>query len=1250
MRRLFHASWIALFVLVLAALAAFYWVGFTESGLHRLATYLSGRVGPVTLRIEGVRGTLSYGADVEHFVLDHRRVHIEVDHAHVNLSMIGLFALNIHVPRATADRLLVQVLPLPDEKSDWKPHFLRGPLTIEAPSVQVKNGTLIATNSRRFDVTDVEAGGLVRAYTIRFYKARLDWSGLKLQAEGSLKAATPFGLAGSARFTFDTPGQPGWLANASFDGSLDRLPVKGALTQPLSATFDGVASMLTSPSWNWSALTQVHQLDLHAWGAGNALGVITGTLTLGGDRDGLHASGTLTPAGLRSGPVQVTFEGSYADRVLTARTLQLLHRASGSLLSATGGIGIVPKGPQLDLQGQWQNFRWPLYDGNAPVHSTGGEFSLRGVRPFALHAAGGLRVRQLPEMRFSANGQLATDHLALEEGTVQAWGGQSSVQGEARWAPSASWQLSGQMRGLHLEQLRPTFPGLLNFRFEAEGQGLGASGSLLARLRDLSGTVRGQRAGGQGQVDLAGDDWRLTNVRLQLGATRISADGRVGAHNDLRFDIDASDLALLSENARGQLRARGEIQDGAPWPAVQLEATGANIVWDRLAIGAVTAKVDYDAVDRGRADVAISARMLRLGERSADGIQLTSSGTAAAHHVSLQMRAPQLQLSAAGDGVLSGGLWQWQIADLRAEDGRDLKLSLEAPASLRVSANDSSLDRLCLHGTQSRICASGSDRAGQRSATVSAENLPLAALTAGLSDATQFDGTLGVEAHVMAEPDAPWRGQLRGQLRSAVVRHRLGSGRTESFNLGTGDVSGDLDGQGLSLTAALDAGDAGKLTGQASARPDDGPWQAWPLAGRVQLATNALALLDSYLPQIDRASGRVSADLQLAGTLGAPLLNGTLSVRDALVDAYQVNLAVRELNLDATLRDNVLEVDGTAAAGVGGKARFKGNLKWQDKLPYGDLHVTGESLLVVNIPEAKIYASPDVDLRMTGRRIDVTGTVELPYARLEQPDTLTSAVRASGDEVLVEEEQDEPGERTQVYSNVTLRLGDRVTINTTGLQGRLSGSITAVSDESGFNRGTGELNVEEGKYTAYGRKLDITRGRLIYKSSPLGDPGVDLRAVKQFPDITAGVNVRGSLAAPSVTFFSDPTIPQSQIVSLLLAGGSLDSVQNQTTSGDAAARSNAASASMLLQGSAILAQQFGNRLGAEVSVEQNLQKDTSLVLGRYLSPRLYVSYGIGLAEAINTIKMTYTIGDRWTLRTEAGQARSADLVYTIKKK
>ncbi|MDC4205968.1 MAG: translocation/assembly module TamB domain-containing protein [Candidatus Manganitrophus sp.] len=57
-------------------------------------------------------------------------------------------------------------------------------------------------------------------------------------------------------------------------------------------------------------------------------------------------------------------------------------------------------------------------------------------------------------------------------------------------------------------------------------------------------------------------------------------------------------------------------------------------------------------------------------------------------------------------------------------------------------------------------------------------------------------------------------------------------------------------------------------------------------------------------------------------------------------------------------------------------------------------------------------------------------------------------------------------------------------------------------------------------------------------------------------------------------------------------------------------------------------------------------EETKLVIGRYLSPRFYVSYGIGLFEAANTLSLRYTINQKLTLRAESGEESSLDLLYT----
>jgi hypothetical protein len=88
------------------------------------------------------------------------------------------------------------------------------------------------------------------------------------------------------------------------DGDLDEIAITGAITEPMSASFVGTASSLTS-DWQWQGQSQLKRLDLTAWGAGDALGIITGTLQLGGDRNGFRAQGPLTPPGLKAGALQL---------------------------------------------------------------------------------------------------------------------------------------------------------------------------------------------------------------------------------------------------------------------------------------------------------------------------------------------------------------------------------------------------------------------------------------------------------------------------------------------------------------------------------------------------------------------------------------------------------------------------------------------------------------------------------------------------------------------------------------------------------------------------------------------------------------------------------------------------------------------------------------------------------------------------------------------------------------------------------
>jgi translocation and assembly module TamB len=1248
-RPLLHTSWILLVALALLAGSAIYYVGWTPGGLQRLVSLSNRRLGHVTLQISGARGTLHDGVHIDRVEVDHERVQIIATGLDGRVALLPLLWQTIRVAHLKIGDLRIHVLPHPQPSgAPWQPHFLVGLLNIQSEDLHVAHAELISPSGVTLTADRLHAVAQVGAKDIRVFDSTMLYAGFEVRSTGTVHAAAPIQLQGETRLSMNAEGQPPWLANAQFEGDLDRLPITGALLAPFNADFHGAALALTG-EWHWLGDSQVRDLDLRAWGLGNALGIVHGAVHLAGDRNGFGAQGALDPPGLKAGALAVNFSGKYAAHVLEVSRVTFLHRASGAQLSGAGSIGIEPGGPRLDLHGDWQQVRWPLAAADANVHSADGSYTLSGLRPFALSASGALQVLTLPAMRFSASGHIEHNGLDMPDVALEAFGGHAQLRADAQWAPLERWSIDGSMRGLNIAALRPAISGRLDFNVAATGQGFGAGGALQAKFTALGGNVRGQRASGRAGIALSGDDWLLQQVQLQLGATHLEADGRLGEHPDLRFSIDASDLALLHNGARGQLRATGHYRSDARNPLLQARVSGTALEYEGARLQAVNADIDFEPQGNGRADINLQLDQFSAGARRIAHLALTTAGTTAAHRYSFELRAPPYQLQAGGEAQYADGVWHAGIDAFTAGDGGALHMSLAAPATLvaALAGEPLQLGHFCLHDTQATLCAELSRQDGRSQLSLHAANVPLRTLTAGLGSETEFDGRVSLDAQAEAAGDAPWTGSVTGTLADASLRHHLSSGRVESFSLGTGNVQAKLDAGGLSASVGLDAGAGGNIAGHLEARNDGGTLHDWPLSGEVRLQTHSLGFIDSYVAQVDRVSGQLDANLALTGTLAALGFNGDLKLTDAEVDAYQINLSLRELNFEARLRDTVLQLSGSTRAGADGHAQFDGELAWRDLLPYGQLHLSGENLRVINIPEARVQASPDVRMKFAGRRIDVTGTVNLPYARLQRPDQLTNAVRASGDEIIVSVNQAPPGESFHVFSDLTLVLGERVTIDTLGLVGRLSGSLRTVADDSGFNRGTGELQVEEGKYTAYGRKLDIERGKLQFKNGPLNDPVIDLRAIKKFPDITAGVNVRGTLRAPRMTFFSDPAVSQSQIVSLLLAGGSLESVQNNT---DPTQRSNEARNNMLLQGSALLFQQFGGKVGLDdVSVESGLNNDTSLVLGRYLSPRLYISYGISLAEAINTIKMRYTIGDHWTIKTEAGTARSADLVYTIER-
>ena len=1238
-RALLLIAIVVVVALIVAPLAGGYAVLYTAGGAQWVVNHLPHRLGGVTLEITGLRGTVAGGLHVDRVEIDHELVHLTFQDITGHVAVAPLLLQTVRAPHASIADALIEVKRRVHPPIPSPPSFLPRWLLISAEDARVAQVRLKVYNGAHLEVSGLTAAAVIRHEAIRVFQADGLLDGMRVSALGELQAKDPLGIVAKGHLDWHPQGQPAYVFDATARGDLSRLSIVARTASPFRADVTGQLIDLTG-HLHYVASIFLHQFGLSPWGVHGPIEDVSGRLTASGDLNTFTAKGPVNPGGLHAGVFDAQFEGGFAHHVLTIRHAEARHIDSGAHLTGSGTVTVTDNGPRLDLRGSWNDFRWPLVGREAAVRSAAGTFALEGVLPYRVHLSGDLRAAELPVMPVDVEGTFGKDGATFSRADVDLYGGHTTASGQVTWAPVGNFSVSGRATNIDPSNFRTDLPGSLSFDYSVSGRGFDPKGSLAASFSALSGKLRGASAAGSGNVARSGKTWTFSALKVNLGSTSLNLDGTVDDAMNLRFGLTAQDLSLLSPEARGQLKAAGILSGTFRDPSLVGNAHGVNIDYQGVKIAGVDADIDFEPDAAGKSSN-VDARLHGLSYRNhrIDAARLTLSGPPSNYVVHLTATLPGLDASVQAHGAYAAESFKGQLTGLAFTNKEALHLTLDRPVDLQASLANLRVEWLCLVGSPGSVCADAEWSPAHWATTVMMNELPLNTLTAGMTPSVQYLGTINGLARLGAGATENLQGTLRAELADAEIAHRLASKKVERTRIGSGTVNVALAPNLVTARADLGDGQVGTLHAQLSVQRTTPEWANMPVTGEVHAQSAQADLITLYVPDIDRAAGLFSLDAQVTGTLGAPKLAGLFKVSNGEIDVYQVNLTLRAIELQAQLDDGGLDFKGSARVGAG-TVDANGHMEWVNLQPHGKFHLGGTNLRVADLPEAVIDASPNLDFVIDGRRINVTGDVAVPYAKI-QPKDITTAVRTSDDERIVGSEPDDPSKRFEVNTTIKLSLGSKVSVDAMGLTARIGGAVTITSGTDPITRASGALNILDGKYAAYGRLLDIDSGTLDYGAPPgvpIDNPIVRITAKKEFPDVTAYIDVRGTLRQPSLSFRSDPPLPQSQVVSLILAGGSLESAQNR--GGNIA----------LGQGVAMLAQQYGSILGIQdAGLESDINNDTSVVLGRYLNPRLYVSYGISLTEQLNTFKLRYTLGDHWTLKAEVGQAQGADLVYTISK-
>ena len=149
-----------------------------------------------------------------------------------------------------------------------------------------------------------------------------------------------------------------------------------------------------------------------------------------------------------------------------------------------------------------------------------------------------------------------------------------------------------------------------------------------------------------------------------------------------------------------------------------------------------------------------------------------------------------------------------------------------------------------------------------------------------------------------------------------------------------------------------------------------------------------------------------------------------------------------------------------------------------------------------------------------------------------------------------------------------------------------------------------ESGLEQLSIQAFGQRLEIVDGSVRFEDVPADNPYIRIRAEREIFGNTqvrrAGVLVAGTLSRPTVEAYTTPLTTEERALTLLVTGSDFD---------------------------------LERGIGA-------------IDFGTYIAPRVYASYGIGLFDNENVIRVRYDLKRGFGITGTSGQKESGvDLSY-----
>ncbi len=356
------------------------------------------------------------------------------------------------------------------------------------------------------------------------------------------------------------------------------------------------------------------------------------------------------------------------------------------------------------------------------------------------------------------------------------------------------------------------------------------------------------------------------------------------------------------------------------------------------------------------------------------------------------------------------------------------------------------------------------------------------------------------------------------------------SARFERLALGRGEVKAtNSEPVVVSYSKGAYAIDSLALSGTETSFRAAGRWGP----SLVELSTSGsldLRLFSTVWRDVERLEGRLNFTAAVFGAVAKPRVAGSIDLEEARLRYAPLGLEVKSAAGHGEFSQDRVLIDSLGADVNGGRVSVDGDVKLE-RLKPGDYNLRAQ------IDNATIEPKEDLSARLNGTVLVtrqsslpvVSGELELSQIRYVTPltfESLLARAKTSGP-------SDQDGAVELWRNDLMLIVGKNVWVDNNLARAQWGGKLKLMGNNIEPTL-LGALEAKDGAQLFFrGNTYNVSRAVLQFNGLW---PTFDLAAQTQVREYLVNVKAFGKIEEPKLSLFSEPSIPEADLVSLLTVG------------------------------------------------------------------------------------------------------------------